>query len=597
MLRLPTFFVAFSFSILLLLAPIAPYVYASDDSDDDFEEFDEDVEDLLDDLSDSIAAMENLLNVIDEAVIIDHIVQQVVILSIATRDALLDKSIFEDLSEILDKVNELAGDSFEEILDDNDSGSDDDSGPGDDSGSGDDEGADEIINEMIDEIANYILVVERGIRQNRIPQGTGDELVELARSIIDDSEKRGLDLSEIVTEEFESERTGLVLAELSTLSLHIQDLVEALEDLGVEVDFIAQTESPIAFFIIAGGFIAVTSLWLGSQLTEQMVKDLANKGIVLEDWQIARLLFFNAAIIAAIETLLAPHIVTQFTQLIGAEALGLLPAGTALGFLFSAEGIKSAFLEFASRTFLPGLESFVIFIIRSLTPANKVLLYFGNGGMGPNDETGAFTRYFTLQQRYEAHGLTVDYTDIFPANFIEYRLVILIGPGRDDDSGTHFFSSSQVNILREFTIGGGRLVVLGDHSGAFGINTLNNLLDRLSIGIQQNPNAVTPDADSVVPLTDITPDFITINVVGYDPAATSSLSLSAGAKSLVRNNIVSPTGQTVLAVDQVPGAPSRPCHDVVVSGDLNFLDDFMFSDPAGDGDNGILADNLIDCGT
>jgi len=214
-----------------------------------------------------------------------------------------------------------------------------------------------------------------------------------------------------------------------------------------------------------------------------------------------------------------------------------------------------------------------------------VLIYYGNGGLAPGPSV---TSYYQLKARYDSHGYPTDYTNVWPVGLTNYKLVILAIPGRGDDSGTHYFTASQVSALQGFMMAGGRLVVLGDHSGRWGMNTVNDLLSKLGVGISQNADAYLMGFDST-PATDITADQVTTGVNSMQFALTSSLSLSGSAKSLVRG----PGGATLVAVDQVAGAPSRPCYDVVVSGDTGIMTDNWFAD--GDGDNLEFIDNLVIC--
>jgi hypothetical protein len=170
----------------------------------------------------------------------------------------------------------------------------------------------------------------------------------------------------------------------------------------------------------------------------------------------------------------------------------------------------------------------------------------------------------------------------------DYHLIILAMPGYKNDTGLHYFAASQVSALEDFMMAGGRLVVLGDSTGLWGINTVNDLLSKLGVGISQNADDYLSGFNST-PVTDITADQITTGVSSMQFAATSSLTLSGSAKSLVRE----PGGATLIAVDQIAGAPSRPCYDVVVSGDTQIMDDSWFAD--GDGDNFEFIDNLVSC--
>jgi hypothetical protein len=217
----------------------------------------------------------------------------------------------------------------------------------------------------------------------------------------------------------------------------------------------------------------------------------------------------------------------------------------------------------------------------------QVLVYYGNGGPDPGTWDGDAT-YNQLKAHYDSLGFPTDYTDVWPTDLSDYNLIILAMPGYKNDTGLYYFTGSQVSALEDFTMAGGRLVVLGDNSGAWGINTVNDLLSKLGVGISQNANAYLANFSST-PVTDITADQITTNVSSMQFAATSSLALSGSAKSLVRE----PGGATLIAVDQIAGAPSRPCYDVVVSGDTQIMDDSWFAD--GDGDNLEFIDNLVAC--
>ena len=216
---------------------------------------------------------------------------------------------------------------------------------------------------------------------------------------------------------------------------------------------------------------------------------------------------------------------------------------------------------------------------------SEILLYYGNGGYDP----GGISDYYDLQARYESQGYIVNYTDVWPSDFSALCLIILITPGDDNDDGTYYFSTAQVNELEGFILADGRLVVLGDYNGIFGINTVNNLLGNLGVDITQNSDEHRSTFSSN-PATDITTDQITNGMSSMQFASSSSLDLSGDAKSLVRE----PTdGLTLIAVDQIAGAPARPCYDVVVSGDSNIMTDNWFDD--GDGDNLMFIDNLAGC--
>jgi len=217
----------------------------------------------------------------------------------------------------------------------------------------------------------------------------------------------------------------------------------------------------------------------------------------------------------------------------------------------------------------------------------EVLIYYGNGGIDPS-EYGTVATYNDLKARYDGQGYATTYTDAWPADLSPFCLIILVTPGADDDTGTYYFTTSQVNALKSFMMAGGRLVVLGDWGGHWGINTVNDLLNKLGVGITQNADVYLSGFDST-PTTDITSDQITADMSSMQFADSSSLTLSGDAISLVRE----PGGATLIAVDQIAGAPPRPCADVVVSGDSQIMDDAWFDD--GDGDNLTFIDNLVLC--
>lgn len=229
----------------------------------------------------------------------------------------------------------------------------------------------------------------------------------------------------------------------------------------------------------------------------------------------------------------------------------------------------------------------------------RVLLYFGNAGFPPSSGESLTS----LKAFYESMGYGVDYTDVWPADLDPYKLVLLYGPGARNDGGGAFFSAAQVSDMASYMGSGGRVVVMGDHSGAFGVNTVNNLLGQLGAGIHQNADRALPDSDACQPLSDISPDQVTTPALlndgsaRLDPAAVSSLSLSGAAVSLAR---IDPApyscgsgvlnGATWVAIDRSFGTGG-----LVVITDVNILDNhFGFGDPGGDGFSGpLLAANLV----
>ncbi len=197
-----------------------------------------------------------------------------------------------------------------------------------------------------------------------------------------------------------------------------------------------------------------------------------------------------------------------------------------------------------------------------------------------------------LQDIYNLQGCPTTYTDVWPNDLNAYRVVFLIVPGQHGDAGSHFFTYSQIQDFHEFLLSGGRLVVQGEHSGAFGINTVNHLLSDLGLGIQQNGDK-TFSGSWWPPATDITPDQITEGVAALVFDAASTFYITGAATSLVRDY----RGDDVVVVEHVPLAPPRPGGDVLVWGDTQVLDNHQLQDKEGDGlhDNLRFADNIAMC--
>jgi PKD repeat protein len=160
-----------------------------------------------------------------------------------------------------------------------------------------------------------------------------------------------------------------------------------------------------------------------------------------------------------------------------------------------------------------------------------------------------------------------------------------------DDSGTYYFTSSQISDIKRFLRNDRRLVVMGEHSGRFGVNTVNDLLNKVGVGIRQNSDNVL---SSITPAaSNITSDQITIGVndLDMDGAGVSTLFLSGSAKSLVRDR----EDRDLVGVDNITTSPARPGGDVLVFGDTQVLDDLQLRNGDGDGpfDNFIFADNIV----
>jgi hypothetical protein len=223
--------------------------------------------------------------------------------------------------------------------------------------------------------------------------------------------------------------------------------------------------------------------------------------------------------------------------------------------------------------------------------SKEVLLYYGNGGSPPlyHGDSGTF---FDLRDKYEGMGYPVTYTDIWPLDLNDFKVVFFIMPGVLNDDGSYYFTSSQVDDIEDYLMNRGRLVVMGEHSGVFGYRTVNNLLQNLGVGIRQFADNVLSSIEPAA--TDITPDPLTegVTALDMDGAGVSSLNIWGTAKSLVRDR----AGRDVVAVDQIPGSPPRPGAEVLVFGDTQVLDDHQLRDKDGDGpfENFIFADDILE---
>jgi hypothetical protein len=238
-------------------------------------------------------------------------------------------------------------------------------------------------------------------------------------------------------------------------------------------------------------------------------------------------------------------------------------------------------------------------------PSSRILLYYGNGGLDPDDGTASDDpdEYYDLKSRYENAGYIVEYTDAWPSDpdLEEYRLIVLILPGYDnDDVASNGFNTSQAAQLGLYIHGGGRLVLLVDNEAQAGdlsdaYNVPNDLMASLSIGITVTNNASGDDTYNQVDLSGEAPydnEFTSMHLEGDD---CQELSLFAGAFDAYESD---PNDHfPVIAADKVgfpandPDEDTSTGWDVIVVSDAEILSDF-FQGP-GWPENLAFADNLI----
>ncbi len=96
-----------------------------------------------------------------------------------------------------------------------------------------------------------------------------------------------------------------------------------------------------------------------------------------------------------------------------------------------------------------------------------MLLYHGNGGQAPPVADGRAT-FYDLKAYYDSVGYPTTYTNVWPSDLNDYRVIFFIMPGLANDGGIFYFSSTRVDQFKDFLMNGGRLVVQGELSGYFG---------------------------------------------------------------------------------------------------------------------------------
>ncbi len=138
--------------------------------------------------------------------------------------------------------------------------------------------------------------------------------------------------------------------------------------------------------------------------------------------------------------------------------------------------------------FIPNGETAAINFELRQTPQSRVLLYYGNGGVGAS--TGDPVAYNDLEDLFDGW-YYVDYTDEWPTQFdwtTSYKLIVLLAPGYDsgDDLAVNGFTWGQKTELDSFLQQDGVLVVLSDATAFTGHGVENDLLEALSVDLAFN---------------------------------------------------------------------------------------------------------------
>ncbi len=214
-----------------------------------------------------------------------------------------------------------------------------------------------------------------------------------------------------------------------------------------------------------------------------------------------------------------------------------------------------------------------------VTPlGEKVLVYYGHSGVDPDGFYG-YGKHGALVSRYRTAGLTVAYSDQWPADLSEHRLIVLAVPGCYDEED--LFSNAEVFSMIAFLNRGGYLYIENEKSYYSGTAVINDLLSRLGSVIRQQNDTIGSGGYYGVLTTEIGSHAL---MDGID-----TLGFGEGSRVLPATGdvLVSYQGTCVMALESI-GAGL-----LIVSGDQQFIDDHAFeSYPPDGGDNLQFADNL-----
>jgi hypothetical protein len=274
---------------------------------------------------------------------------------------------------------------------------------------------------------------------------------------------------------------------------------------------------------------------------------------------------------------------------------------------------KAGYNPAADSVYIPacGGEAQISFQLHQ-TPKSRILLYYGNGGEAPAPESGLNDtphEYYNAEDMFEYLGYLVDYTAGWPTDpdLEEYKVIFLLGPGNDSapqDPASDDFTPGQIAQLDLFLRNGGRLVVMSDVTYTYAAwstapisveNNLVNALNDLDVEFTDADNDGWSDGQVETALADDlnTPDQLLGDELDGAPAEQDVHTLDFNAAiSITVGGTANPgyiaamedphpdDGAVICAADTMPGITrlSGPAFagDVVLIGDLNWMDDFSW---------------------
>jgi hypothetical protein len=200
--------------------------------------------------------------------------------------------------------------------------------------------------------------------------------------------------------------------------------------------------------------------------------------------------------------------------------------------------------------------------------ATEVLIFFGHSGTN----SGILGAHVALKARYQAAGLPVTHTNVWPAALDPFRLVILVIPGKTNASD--FFSTNEIAQLRAFLDAGNILYVENDTTSYSGTPVINDLLSKLG-AVQRARDAVL--ASPQAKLTGL-PAHPLLQGVG-----------SLGVETCSAVDVGSSLCLGPLGGDCIVGVEAAGAGTIVVTGDVQILEDNQLM---GTSDNRVFADRI-----